>query len=106
MAKTHGLIATYASGCRCEPCRDALKRKNARRKRAHPTLPTSFLVTHLPKDFTSRYKKSLATWEDKGIPVFTADTICVEYGLHPWTVFGDLWYQDVWNDMEKETVNG
>lgn len=95
----HGRYKTYKqNGCRCEPCREAGKvwRSENRKPRAQRRLPVEPILAQLD-DYNRRdYMHGLKRFIGPGIPIFSADHWCIKLGLHPWIVYGDLWFQDIW----------
>jgi Tat protein secretion system quality control protein TatD with DNase activity len=37
----------------------------------------------------------------KTISLFQADRLCCSIGLHPWHVYGDLYFKDIWEKDEQ-----
>ncbi len=99
----HGLYAYNALGCRCEVCKKAMRRKNAARPSRKSTYITvQPLIDKFGDKFTKQYPGSLVKWLEGGITHRSIDRICVEYGYHPYEVYGDLWFEDIWEEMRKE----
>ncbi len=40
--------------------------------------------------------RSLRRFRSEGVPYLTGDKLAVAAGLHPWHVWGDLWWSDLW----------
>lgn len=104
---THGTITGYTThGCRCEPCAEAGARWREKRKARYaakpkpPMLPVEPILAILDdynrREITLVLKRSMA----RGISVYRADRICCKLGVHPWMVYGDLYFQDLWKQEE------
>ena len=105
--RQHGRIGAYREGCRCEPCKFAGKESNRNRKRreaAQPKISVQPMKDGLPANFMHEHRAGIPRWETEGIPMFMADRICVKYGHHPWNIFGDEWYKDLWEKEETDAV--
>jgi hypothetical protein len=105
--RQHGRIGAYREGCRCEPCKTVGKESNAKRKRrstGQPTINVQPMKDNLPKVFLHDHRGPLVEWEKTGIPIFFADRICIKYGHHPWNIFGDEWYRDLWEQGETNAI--
>lgn len=102
----HGLYAYGALGCRCEVCKKAMRRKNAARPSRKSTYITvQPLLDKFGDKFAKQHELSMPKWLEKGISHRAIDTICVKYGYHPYEIYGDLWFEDIWEQMRKEKAN-
>ena len=63
------------------------------------------MLEKLPHGFAKRYRGSMGNWKKNGIKLYTADAICVTYGYHPYEIYGDAWYEDIWK-KDMEASNG
>jgi hypothetical protein len=95
----HGTRVAYDRyGCRCDLCREVIRKHNAGRDRKLSRLPVENMLQKLSStDFPQRYSAGIKSWTIKGIDVFKADRICCEYGFHPYEIWGDDWFIDSWN---------
>lgn len=96
----HGTITGYTRhACRCEHCaqagRDWREKRKARRN-AIPRLPVEMIYPHVKGADRRRQMAALQRYAKQGIPIYKADIWCCRLGLHPWFVFGDLYFQDLW----------
>lgn len=100
---THGTLTGYTNcGCRCEACAAAGKKWREKRKsRQAPRLPIQPILDKLDDSNRRQMMKSLGRYIDTGIPLFSADYWCCKLGLHPWLVYGDLFFQDIWEGDQK-----
>jgi hypothetical protein len=64
-------------------------------------LPIEPLLKVLPSEWRQTHHKSIATWQRIGLTVFHADRLCCKFGYHPWTIYGDLWFQEIWESNEQ-----
>jgi hypothetical protein len=39
---------------------------------------------------------------ERGVTIGFADRFCIGIGKHPWEVYGDLWFQDLWDKEKKK----
>lgn len=46
--------------------------------------------------------RSLRRFRSEGVPYLTGDKLAVAAGLHPWHVWGDLWWADLWVGEEYD----
>lgn len=102
----HGTISGYTSGgCRCEPCMEA-GREWRRKRQAKivanrpPKLPVAPIYALLDDSNRRRYSSALNRYAKTGIPIYSADAWCCKLGVHPWMVYGDLYFQDLWEKEE------
>jgi hypothetical protein len=99
---SHGSQYTYYKlKCRCQECTDGIKKaikdNNEKRKsRKAARLSILPLLEFLPKEFSFDYRRSISKWEQRGLTVYEADRICTKYGFHPFLVYGNAWYDDMW----------
>lgn len=101
--RTHGTVSCYRNGgCRCDECRMAVR--DIKRLQAQPTLSVQPMIDKLPIDFRIRFRDSLINWQKNGIRLYRADKICIQYGYHPYEVYGDTWYEDIWNKEKKQNA--
>lgn len=99
----HGLYAYTALGCRCYVCKKAMARKNAARPQCATTyISVQPLIDRFGDTFVKRNPRNIPKWLKIGISHRAADRICVEYGYHPYEVYGDLWFYDIWEEMRKD----
>lgn len=98
----HGTLTGYTNkGCRCADCKAAGKqwRENRRPKRVQRRLPVEPIIAMLDDSNRRDFMHGLKRFVDVGIPIFSADHWCCKLGYHPWMVYGDVWFEDIW---EKE----
>lgn len=97
----HGSVSSYRGGCRCEPCREAGKIDNKQRRRGLPRLPVEPLARLTDSHFKDAHEHIFSSRRKKGLTIYQADRLCCKAGLHPWLVYGDLWFQDLWEKDEQ-----
>jgi hypothetical protein len=90
--------------CRCELCKEAIavyNKERARRKREVPHFPLQPVIDRMTKHQRGLHETLIKTSSDKSLSVYRIDRLCCSLGFHPYEVYGDLWYEDIWNS-EKE----
>ena len=102
----HGSLACYRAGCRCDPCREAGRIGNRRRSRGLPRLPIEPLARLTDAHFKDAHQYVFRNAHTKGLTIYQADKLCCEAGLHPWLVYGDAWFQDLWEKNEQTKTEG
>lgn len=101
-ADEHGLFMYRNRGCRCNICKNAMRRVNGKRVRINKQITVQPLIDKFGEPFVKRFEGSVPKWLAEGISHRAIDRICVGYGYHPYEVYGDLWFEDIWKQMEKE----
>lgn len=96
----HGLDGYRRFACRCDICRKASSDRK-RFERNRDLLPVQPMIDKYGEQFTKRFPNLIKRWQEEGIGLFVADRICVESGDHPYDVYGDRWYESVWNAMKE-----
>lgn len=101
MAKSgnpHGISGYKRNGCRCDICEAAYVKYNADRRkypeiapRIDPEPLIEFIVGHDAK-LPGGLSQQFARWRENGVDVFVADRHCVKRGVHPFEVYGDVWW--------------
>lgn len=95
---THGYAGYRDRKCRCDICREAARIVRARyRKKSDNSklvLDGNILVNWLERtgyseDFDQR---QLGRWRSRGINVYTADKVCLSFGMHPAELYGMAFY--------------
>jgi hypothetical protein len=98
----HGTINGYTRhACRCEHCAEAgrlwrEKRKARARASAPPRLSVEPIYALLDDSNRREISNKLKRYKVKGIPIYNADFWCCKLGVHPWMVYGDAYFQDLW----------
>lgn len=110
----HGPSAYKRGTCRCDNCRAAyLERRKVWRKNYEARhfsvrngssklmLDVAPLVNYLTRtgELEQLNRVSLRRWLRDGISVYTADVMCIRFGVHPALVFGDVFYSDLEQDL-------
>lgn len=114
----HGSYGMYLRrGCRCDVCKAGAAKKRAEYRAPRPDGPKNYQVTygsvrvrldaspliafirhnvHIDKVL----RKRMDHWTRHGIELYHADRLAIQFGTHPYLLWGDEFYQG----MEKETV--
>ena len=93
----HGRIATYRRhGCRCAECSLTNYLWCVQRGRAIPRLPVEPIFEVMTPTQRHDYRGWLYSHQKHGVRLYEADRMCVRLGLHPMSVYGDLWLSDMW----------
>lgn len=96
---SHGIRGYTHNKCRCEVC-DAAGAvwKAKRRKVKLPTryLPVEPLLRFVDEEHRRAFGHVVKRCRDKGMSVYLADKWCVKLGVHPWVVYGDAFFADIW----------
>lgn len=103
----HGTRKKYnIDKCRCDLCRKAISSYNAQRQRLRykkqPYLPLQPVWDLMPQEWRNNHGEFYRNNIEKGLRLYKADRMCVKLGLHPWSVYGDLWFQSEWETYEQE----
>lgn len=94
----HGYSGYRDRKCRCEICKDAARVVRSRyRKKSDNSklvLDGNVLVDWLERnDYAGELDaRQLARWRTNGIHVYTADRICLSFGIHPTFLYGYSFY--------------
>ena len=102
----HGTITGYTTfGCRCDACANAGRewrhQRNLKRRKARPPmLPVEPLFGLLDDSNRRETMKFLRRYINHGIPIYRADFWCCKFGVHPYMVYGDLYFKDLWEGEE------
>lgn len=101
--KWHGTANGYnGHACRCDRCREAIRLKNQGRTRQQRRLPVEPVMRFTDCEIRHKYFQTLKAGQERGWTIAQADRFCCRVlGLHPWVVYGDEWFADLW---QKEGV--
>lgn len=94
----HGLSRYKKFGCRCSICSEAYEEYKLKNRKTNKRLfiPCDPLVSLLEDKFPGRaleMRDTLRRWKKRGtVDLYEADRICIMIGLHPYSVFGDLYF--------------
>lgn len=105
----HGEPRTYKRGCRCRPCTDAVNEYNRnkdRRKKQQARIPFDPILSVMSMEQKRQHWALIESSTGKTIPIYQADRLCIKFGYHPWTVYGDMWFQDLWEKDEQAKAKG
>ncbi len=98
----HGKLNTYKrDGCRCDLCKEVGSKYNATRYRPQFRLPIAPILECLDSSQNTKRVRLEQRYGERGVTIGFADRFCISMGKHPWEVYGDLWFQDLW-DKEKK----
>lgn len=104
----HGTITGYTTfKCRCVPCAAAgAAWREKRRKHKLPMryLPIEPLMRFVDDENRRAFSHVVKRCKVKGLNVYAADKWCVQFGVHPWVVYGDAFFADIWegeNNVES-----
>jgi hypothetical protein len=61
-----------------------------------PRLPVEPIFNLLDSTNRRAIGDKLRRYRATGIPIYRADYWCCKLGLHPWLVYGDAYFQDLW----------
>jgi hypothetical protein len=90
-------------GCRCAECKEAGRVSNAGRKsRSAIRLPIEPLLPYMGRDLRNSYRDTIRKALVEGLTIYRADVLCCRIGRHPWEIYGDLWFQDLWEDDNEQ----
>jgi len=95
-----GTNNSYLRGCRCEACVAAAAVVRERHRASKVKLPVEPLLKLLSPLEIQSCKGTLERYKEVGMTPYQADRMCCRFGWHPWLVFGDLWFADLWLKME------
>jgi hypothetical protein len=99
----HGKLNTYKrDGCRCDLCKEVGSKYNATRYRPRPRLPLAPILACLDESKKTNKARLEKTYGETGVTIGWADRFCISMGKHPWEVYGDLWFQDLWDKEKKK----
>lgn len=101
MAKTgnpHGISGYKRGGCRCPICQAAYEAYNTNRRK-YPELapkidpePLIAFIIESGEKITGGLSQQFERWRASGVDLFIADRHCVKRGVHPFEVYGDMWW--------------
>lgn len=93
----HGRTSTYkAHGCRCDDCKLAYYEHKVRLGRKVPRLPVEPIVAVMTEGQLHIHKDWIWNRRKNGVNLYDADRMCISLGIHPMSVYGDLWLSDTW----------
>lgn len=94
--------AAYVSGCRCDKCKATIKARNLKRggRKRVPKVPFDPIIEAMSLEMRGIHSNTVRANAGKEISIFMADRWCVKLGYHPWTIYGDLWFRDIWESNE------
>lgn len=94
----HGMNMYRQRGCRCEICSEAMAahRRKYRKKtdNCKIMLDATPLLEWLQRNeqITTIDSSSVTNWRNRGIGIYTADSLCTRMGVHPAEIFGNKFY--------------
>lgn len=93
----HGKTSTYKKyGCRCNECELAYYNHRVKLGRTVPRLPVEPIVAVMTDGQRHIYKDWISHRRKYGVRLYDADSMCISLGIHPMSVYGDLWLSDTW----------
>jgi hypothetical protein len=94
----HGTLTGYTTfKCKCDLCAAAGAQWRAkRRKPKQPRLPVEPLYGLLHDGNRREMSHIFSRYLKNGIPLFRADYWCCRLGVHPYMVYGDAIWVDLW----------
>jgi len=99
----HGRLNTYKrDGCRCDICKEVGSKYNATRYRPQFRLPIAPILECLDSSQNTKRVRLEQRYGERGVTIGFADRFCIGIGKHPWEVYGDLWFQDLWDKEKKK----
>lgn len=103
----HGLSRYKKFGCRCDVCLAAYAqyRQKSRKTPKKIFIPASPLLNLLDTKYPTRaheMRNTIKAWRKRGtIELYEADRICIMLGIHPYEIFGDIYF----SGLEPEEVS-
>lgn len=100
---THGYSGYRDRACRCDICKEAARVVRAKyRKKSDNSkliLDGNILVDWLERTGYSEEldARQMDRWRTRGVHVYTADRICLSFGVHPAYLYGFAFYADCFN---------
>jgi hypothetical protein len=93
----HGTVRAYrVHGCRCDECSQNHYFWAVGRGKIHPRLPVEPIIGVMTDTQRHLHRAWILQRRKFGVRLHEADKMCVSLGMHPWTVYGDLWFSDTW----------
>jgi hypothetical protein len=93
----HGTVRGYrVHGCRCAECSETHYFWAVNCGKIHPRFPVDPIVEVMTETQRHVHRAWIRQRRKYGVRLHEADKMCVSLGLHPWTVYGDLWFSDTW----------
>ena len=107
MPASHGTRKKYeVEKCRCDLCcarrRQYNKERNEQKKNNRIYLPPEPIWEVMTQEQRNNAPTFMSAYSKKGIPLYNADRWCIKLGLHPWSVYGDVWFEESWRRMGVE----
>jgi len=91
--------------CRCDLCTEAVRIYNQQRREARkerePYFPIEPIWDLMPADMKKHHMKFYNASKETGVRLYLADRWCIKLGHHPWTVYGDLWFEQEWENPSE-----
>lgn len=99
----HGTLTGYTTfKCKCDLCAQAGAAWRAkRRKPKQPMLSVEPIFGLLDDTNRREISRYLCRYRKTGIPLFRADYWCCRLGVHPYVIYGD----QIWNDLWEGEMN-
>lgn len=109
----HGTIGMYRQRkCRCDLCKMAVAEQRAAYRPKPGDQPTNYKVRYgsvrvrlCPEPLiqyleqvtlvNNQMRKVFADWRKNGIDLYRADEMAIQYGTHPYLLWGDEFYQQI-----------
>ncbi len=101
----HGTITGYTTfKCKCELCAAAGAAWRAKRRKHHLPmryLPIEPLLPYVDDHHHRAFSEVVRRCRKDGMNIYTADRWCITFGVHPWVVYGDAFFSDVWEGEQN-----
>lgn len=91
-------------GCNCALCLEAVERYNeerARKKKEMPRFALQPIVDRMTREQKESHSGLIKANAGKSLTIYKIDRLCCSLGFHPYEVYGDLWYEDIWNSDKR-----
>lgn len=87
-------------GCRCDICKRCA-RDTRRETRLNNRLPVQPILDRFGDALRKTHNASIEGWLRDGINAYTVDKLCCSRGHHPYEVYGDAWFEPIW-ELDKK----
>ena len=100
----HGIGMYRYRKCRCEICSAAMRAERRKYRKVNDDTNVKLSFAPMEQWLTRRgymdlvENTSVRRWREKGVSIYTIDSLCVRYGVHPAQVYGSAFYSGCFDE--------